>query len=325
MKHRVAFVGAGWIADWYYQAYQRLHDSFELVGCCGNPSAEGQRRLRVACDKMGVKAFPSLEDVLADRSIDCVVILSPTSLHYEQASAALRAGKHVLVEKPVALDERELDELAVVAKDSGRVLFPGHNFVYRPVVRKAKEILYSGKLGVVSYASFRAAHFIPPEHAAGWRKEFASSGGGAMMDSGTHLVYQSLYLFGMPRWLSCFSATKHYIEMDGEDVCQISLQYSDGMIGQIFQSWGSADGSAGELRIEGDKGVLLITDALYLDGDKIEDDSSYPSSFYHTLASFGLAADGMSSMVSSVEEAKRTLRIIQAAYRAAKSRTVVSL
>jgi len=325
MKHRIAFVGAGWIADWYYRAYDGLRESFDLVGCCGNPSPEGQKRLRAACDKMGTKAFASYEEILADRDVDCVAILSPTSKHFDQASAALKAGKHALVEKPVALDEAQLEKLAKLARETGKVLFPGHNFVYRPVDKKAKEILDSGALGAVSYASFRAVHFIPPEHAAGWRKDFKDSGGGAMMDSGTHLVYQSLYFLGMPRWLSCFSASKHYTEMDGEDVCQISLQYPDGKVGQIFQSWGSSDGSAGEIRIEGDKGVLLITDALYHDGVKVEDDSSYQSSFYHTLASFGLAVDGKPSMVSSVEEAKQTLRIIQTAYGAAKSRKVVSL
>ncbi len=319
MKHKIAIVGAGWISDFYFQAYERLRDSFTLAGCVGNPSPEGQARLKKRCDGWGVAAYASFEDMLGDPSVDCVGILSPTTQHFAQAKAALAAGKNVLVEKPVALVPGELDELSAVAAKAGKVIFPGHNFVYRPVVRKAKEIIDSGALGTISYGSFRAAHFIPPEHAAGWRSKFEYSGGGAMMDSGTHLVYQSLYLLGKPQWLGGFSASKHYTSMQGEDVCQISLQYPDGKIGQIFQSWASADDTAGEIRIEGDKGVLVITDALRLNGSVIEDDSSYQSSFYHTLKSFGEAVDGAGAILSNVDMAKETLLLIEAAYESART------
>lgn len=322
MKHTIAIVGAGWISDFYHQAYERLRDSFTLAGCVGNPSPEGRARLTKTCDAWGVKAYSSFGEMLNDPSVDCVGIMSPTTKHFAQAKAALEAGKHVLVEKPVALVPAELDELKAVAEKAGKVIFPGHNFVYRPVVRKAKEIIDSGALGTISYGSFRAAHFIPPEHAAGWRSKLEFSGGGAMMDSGTHLVYQSLYLLGKPKWLSGFSASKHYTSMQGEDVCQISLQYPDGKIGQIFQSWASADDTAGEIRIEGDKGVLVITDALRLNGKVVDDDSSYQNSFFHTLKAFGEAIDGRGSPLSDVVMAKETLLLIGMAYESARTHEV---
>lgn len=323
MKHRLAVVGAGWIADFYRAAQQRLSVSVEIAGCCGNPSAEGRVRLKHKCASWDVRAYDSFEDILADASIDCVAIFSPTSLHVEQALAALAAGKHVLVEKPVALKEADIAAVEAAARKAGKVAFPGHNFVYRPVVRKAKELIESGALGTVSYGSFRAVHFIPPDHAAGWRKNLEYSGGGAMMDSGTHLVYQSLYLLGQPDYLSCFSARKHYTGMDGEDVCQISLQYPGGAVGQIFQSWGSADGTAGEIRIEGDASSILITDGLYLDGKRIEDDYSYQDSFYHTLKAFIAAVEGGPAPVSGLGEAETTLRLIRTAYGAAESKQVI--
>ncbi len=324
MKHRIAFVGAGWIADFYKAAQERLTERVELAGCCGNPSAAGAERLKAKCAQWGCPSIPSFEDVLRDPSIDCVAVLSPTSLHPAQAIAALRAGKHVLVEKPVALNASDLTAIGDAAAAAGKVAFPGHNFVYRPVVRKAKELIDSGSLGTISYASFRAVHFIPPEHAAGWRKGFAASGGGAMMDSGTHLVYQSLYLLGQPEFLSCFLSKKHYLQMDGEDTCQISLRYPDGAIGQIFQSWSSSDPGAGEIRIEGDKGVLTITDGLYHDGVKVEADHSYQDSFYHTLAAFLDALDGSGAVLSDIESAASTLAVIQKAYGAAEQNKVIS-
>jgi predicted dehydrogenase len=144
-----------------------------------------------------------------------------------------------------------------------------------------------------------------------------------MMDSGTHLVYQSLYLLGVPEFLGSFSARKHYLEMDGEDVCQISFQYADGAVGQIYQSWSSSDGSAGEIRIEGDKGNLLISDRLYKDGKAIENDSSYQDSFFHTLKAFIAAVEGGPAPLSGLEEAETTLNLILTAYRAAENKQVI--
>jgi len=325
-KLGLAIAGAGWIADFYYEAYQNLSDRFTLVGCSGNPSAEGRKRLAAKCGKWNTKAFDSFDEILENQEVDCIGIMSPTNFHFDQAKKAIEKGKHVLVEKPVTLNQAELKELYALSNTTGCVVFPGHNFVYRPVIREAKKIIESGKLGNVSYASLRAVHFIPEDHAAGWRKSFSQSGGGAMMDSGTHLVYQLLYLMGDPKWLSCFKTTKHYKTMDGEDTCQISLQYEDGRIAQVFQSWSSSDGDAGEIRIQGDKGNLLINGkGLHFNSGLLETDGAYDRSFMHTLSAFYEAIVSKTPGLSGVIEAEKTLEIIQSAYKAAESRDVLEL
>ncbi len=325
MATKIAFVGAGWIADFYKEAQARLSGQVELAGCCGNPSAEGRARLKAKCDAWGVRAYASYAEALKDPEVEAVLILSPTDYHADQVCAALEAGKHVLVEKPVALKADDYARLRKAASSADRLLFPGHNFVYRPVIRKAKEIIESGKLGKISYGSFRAAHFIPADHAKGWRRSFVHSGGGAMMDSGTHLVYQSLFLLGKPEYLSCFMAKNHYLEMEGEDACLISAQYSDGVIAQIYQSWCSSDDSSGEIRIQGNTGVLLVSDGLYLNGEKIEDDFSYQSSFYHTLHAFVQAVRGKGAALSDLADAETTLSIINSAYRSAATKSLLKL
>ena len=325
MINTMGISGAGWIADFYRKQLLELEDRFQLKGCSGNTTDKGRERLRAKCGEWDVKAYASFDEMLLDSQIDCVGIMSPTYLHFDQVSRALKAGKHVLVEKPVTLDLQEMKELAELAESSGKILFPGHNFVYRPVVRKAKEIIDRGDLGTVSYASFRSAHFIPEDHAAGWRKDMKLSGGGAMMDSGTHLVYQFLYLMGQPEWLSCFKASKNYSTMDGEDTCQISLQSEDGRVAQIFQSWSCQDDSCGEIRIQGTKGVLLITDKLTFNGEVIEKDSTYEKSFYHTLNAFADAIENNSPPLSDIKAAEKTLQIIKTAYKAADDRSTVSL
>ena len=145
-----------------------------------------------------------------------------------------------------------------------------------------------------------------------------------MIDSGMHLVYQSLYLMGQPCHFSAFQAKKHYLQLENEDIAQISLQYPDGSIGLIMQSWASNDGSSGEIRIQGDKGTLLIIDALYHDGVRVETDADYKDSFYHLARHFVACVEGRSEAVSSMEDAAVALDIIQQAYKASEQRQVVS-
>jgi len=319
---RVGYVGTGWIADWHFNAMKRC-ETVEVVGACEHPDA--REKLHSICKQWDIKPYESFEEMLADTSLDAVALFSPTHLHLQQALQALEAGKHLLVEKPIAFEIDQIEQIEKAAEKAGKIVFPSHNFVYRPVVTKAKEIIDSGALGTISYASFRAVHFIPEDASSGWRRFLKFSGGGAMLDSGTHLVYQSLYLVGTPEKISSFKANKHYTAIEAEDVCQISLMYKDGTIGQILQSWAADDEGSGEIRIQGNKGTILISDALYHNGEKIEDDAAYPDSFYHTACAFADAVLNNKAPISSVKDAKRTLDIIQKAYRAAEEDKIVQL
>jgi predicted dehydrogenase len=89
------------------------------------------------------------EDLLADPELDAVVVATPTITHYELAKCALEAGKHVLVEKPPAMNAAEADDLAATADESGLVLMPGHLLLYHPAVEAVKELVDGGELGEV--------------------------------------------------------------------------------------------------------------------------------------------------------------------------------
>lgn len=316
----IGFLGLGWIADWHFNAIQQC-DDIKVKGAFSPPDPSVAERF----SRMGIHSYSSLEEMLGDEELDAVAVITPTHLHCEHVLAVLNAGKHALVEKPVAMNAEEHRKLAEAAKANGKLLVPAHNFVYRPVVRKAREIIASKALGTISYASFRAVHFIPEEASTGWRRSNRCAGGGAMIDSGMHLVYQSLYLLGKPAWVSAFSAKKHYMQLEDEDIAQISLQYKDGTIGQILQSWAAHDDSAGEIRILGNKGSLLISDALYLNGEKLEDDAAYADSFKHLNNYFAACVRGESTPLSTVEDALTSFDIIHKGYTAAAEKSVLSL
>ena len=93
----------------------------------------------------------SYEDLLADDSVEAIVIATPVPTHHELARRALEADKHVFVEKPAAMRGVEMDELCELAEERGRVLMPGHLLLYHPGVQKLKEIVDSGELGDVLY------------------------------------------------------------------------------------------------------------------------------------------------------------------------------
>jgi predicted dehydrogenase len=120
----------------------------ELVWLC---DVEDERRAQAAQSYPSAQVTSSFDDVLADESVEAVVVATPVPTHYELARRALEAGKHVFVEKPPAMRGAEMEELCELAEDRDRVLMPGHLLLYHPGVQKLKEIVDSGELGEVLY------------------------------------------------------------------------------------------------------------------------------------------------------------------------------
>lgn len=314
---KIGFIGLGWIADWHFKAMQRCGE-FDIIGAAtGSSNVE---KFKSRCREMSIRPYESIHSLLEDPTIEAVAILSPTSCHFQQAMQALDAGKHLLVEKPVVLEEEQYIKLKKKGDSLGKIVFPAHNFLYRPVVKKAREIIVDGMLGEISYASFRSVHFISEEASGGWRTRETISGGGAMIDSGMHLVYQSIYLMGYPSVLSSFGANKHLKQLENEDISQISLQYPNQSIGLIMQSWASNDGGAGEIRIQGTQGNILISDALYLNDRKIEDDADYGNSFYHMAKYFAHCIRSEKKPLSDMEDALKAFKLVKKAYQSAKEK-----
>lgn len=321
-KIKVAFVGIGLVSERHFNAMQQC-EQIEVVGAYKGPKRPDL--LKKQCDKWGIKPYETYEEVLNDSQVDAVAILSPSNLHAQQVLEAVEAGKQVFVEKPVALSCEDIDRMIEATERTGCIIFPAHNHVYRPVVKKAKEIISSGKLGTISYVSFRCVSLMTDEIAEGWRKDLNIAGGGAMIDSGTHLVYQSVYLMGRPEKLQAFKTRRHCLALEGEDICQISVYYSNGVIGNIMQSWASNDAESTEIRVQGDKGNIKITDALYYNREKIEDDASIPNSSNHQVRAFADAVLEGKPPLSTLKEAKTSLDIILKAYASAESDNVIIL
>jgi len=222
------------------------------------------------------------------------------------------------------IDLQQYSEIEELADEKNIIVFPAHNFAYRGAVRKAKEIIDSGVLGKNVYGSFISTHLLSKEHSHGWRALKDIGAGGALIDSGHHQVYQSLYLMGIPKKLQSFKAKIHQLHMECEDTAVVNLQYENGMVGTIMQSWASdKDGGSNAIRIIGDAGSICISDALYHNDQKISEDVGYDHSFEALAEAFADCLENGTEPISTLEDSKNTLKLVYSSYKSADKNIVV--
>jgi predicted dehydrogenase len=147
---RVAVVGLGY---WGPNLVRNLHELPELAEVVAVCDARPAKLEAMGRRYPAVGMTESYADILSDPSIEAVVIATPVTTHYPLGSAALRAGKHVFVEKPLAASTEEAADLMELADNHGLVVMPGHTFLYSPPVEMIRQIIQSGELGEIYFIS----------------------------------------------------------------------------------------------------------------------------------------------------------------------------
>jgi predicted dehydrogenase len=144
----VTKVGLTGLGYWGPNLARNFDELAELTWLC---DLSDEQRSRFAGRYPQARLTADFDELLADDSVDAVVLATPVVTHYELAKRALEAGKHVLVEKPPALTGAEVEDLVAIAEEQERVLMPGHLLLYHPGVVRLKELIDSGELGDVLY------------------------------------------------------------------------------------------------------------------------------------------------------------------------------
>ena len=236
---RIAVLGLGFMGSTHLKALQALPGveiaalfssdeaklNGDLSGIQGNLGGPGGH-----FDFAQVRKYREIEALLADPSIDAVDICLPTDLHAAVTIEALRAGKHVLVEKPMALDAASAHKMVEEARRQERVLMTAHVLRFLPMYQVLRRRLESGELGAARWAMFRRRCAAPAWSA--WLGDANRSGGG-VFDLLIHDVDICLYLFGMPRTVS---ATGYEALGSGIDLIMAELHYPG--LGTAFISGG---------------------------------------------------------------------------------------
>jgi predicted dehydrogenase len=236
---RLAIVGFGFMGGVHLKAAASV-PSVEVVAVVSRRALE-----------LSMKQYTSLEDALADPEIDAVDLCTPTDLHESATIAALRSGKHVLVEKPMALSVESCQRMIAEAERAGKLLMVAQVLRFFPAYRALERAVDDRELGAIRSAAFRRRCAQPGW--SDWITDKTRSGGGAF-DLLIHDVDMALRLFGPP---AAISATGYEDAAAGVDFISARFFY-DGFVAEISGGWMGAGAFpfAMEFTVLGDLGVL---------------------------------------------------------------------
>jgi predicted dehydrogenase len=222
-KTRVAVVGCGYWGPNLIRNFSSTPDSTVVTIC--DQDSERLQRAKALCP--GARTVQTFDDVLSDPSVDAVVIATPVHTHAPLAISALKAGKHVLVEKPLASSVRDAEAMVAAAKEAARILMVDHTFIYSGPVRKIKEIVESGELGDIYYVDSVRINLGLFQHDVN-----------VVWDLAPHDLSIMDYLIGrLPKSLSAFG-TCHTDTASGiEDVAYLNLDFGDGLLASFHVNW----------------------------------------------------------------------------------------
>jgi predicted dehydrogenase/flavin reductase (DIM6/NTAB) family NADH-FMN oxidoreductase RutF len=203
------------------------------------------------------KAFERLEEALADPGVTAMVIALPHDAQPEVAERALRAGKHVLLEKPIAIDVAAAERVVRAAQESGRVLAVAEEYRLSPLVRAAHRAIKEGLLGRVTLVQVSAAGpHRPPQD---WKNRRATMGGGVLIDVGVHYVDILRSWFGEPDLVWAAYPPHLNDRFEGEDSVLATLRFEAGPVASIALSWSSyRSPRAPQIEIIGERGSLEL-------------------------------------------------------------------
>jgi predicted dehydrogenase len=182
-------------------------------------------------DMSGLALFERAEELIADPRIQIVDICMPTPLHAPLTIAALRAGKHVLCEKPMALALEECHAMENAARETGRQLMIGHCLRFWPHYLKAREIIASGEFGKPLHAHLARTGALPAWSSEGWLMNAQASGG--ILDMHIHDIDIALWWFGRPRFLNATG----YLEGDLPRIIDALWRYPDSFTVHLHSAW----------------------------------------------------------------------------------------
>src|ERR1035441_9122445 len=215
---RVGLVGFGMAGRVFHAPLVSSVEGLELA-------AVVERHTNHAAERYpGIKTYRELHDLLGDKSIDLVVVATPSGTHFEVARRVLEAGKNVVVDKPMAVKSAEIGELIALAKAKDVLLAPFHNRRWDIEFETVRKLLREGLLGRLVYAESRLDRWRPGATRTAW-KDYPEQGGGVLLDLGTHIADQALALFGKPLGVGA----EVLRERDGEgadDSFTVRLRYS---------------------------------------------------------------------------------------------------
>ncbi len=355
MTVRFAILGPGKVADVHADALARIPDA-RLVAVSGR-NAE---RAAALAEAVGARIDPGLEATLERGGVDAVIICTPHPLHAEQAIAAARAGLHVVVEKPMALDPADCDAMIAAADEAGVVLSVVSQRRWYLPVRRVREAIEGGRIGVPGLASVEVLGWRGADYYAmdAWRGTQVGEGGGVLVNQAVHQLDLLRWFLGPVAEVDAWTSNVNHPDLDVEDTLVAAIRFVNGALASFVASNSQRPGLHARVHVHGSSGasVGVETDAgssfvagvslpssprndlwtiageeWALDRWVIEDAAALaginPATYHHELQLRDVHAairDGRRPAVDGAA-GRATVELIEAIYRAARTAERVTL
>ena len=251
---RVAIIGSGKVAHIHAKALQALPDAY-FVAVCGRDMGRTQR----FADQYGVQAYTRIEEMLASARIDVVIVCTPHPQHAAPTIAALRAGAHVLVEKPLAASLADCDAMLATAQAEDRLLGTVSQRRFYPPCQRIRQAIDSGQigspiLGTVQMYGWRDAAYYASD---AWRGTWTGEGGGVLVNQAPHQFDLLLWYMGPAESVYGLPANFNHPMIEVEDTAVATIRFCSGALGSIVVSNSINPALFGKVHVYGSNGSAI--------------------------------------------------------------------
>ena len=327
---RLAITGAGYISKIHAAAALSLTD-VNLVAVVDRYSTSAKS---FAKDYNLKHSYENIDQILNDGGIDALVIGTPNYLHAPQAIAALKAGVHVMVEKPMAMNAEEALQMLEASQTTGALLMVAHCFRFDPEVLWLKRQSETGRLGRIIRTKGYGVHQLWGP--SGWFTQKKLAGGGAMADMGVHAIDTTRFLLGDPQPESVYAQIgTFYKNYDVDDTGILIINWEGGTVSYIESGWWQphTDGPQAATQLYGTSGFGQVFPTYLLDQSG-RDDPGFPHPRINH-APQSLYNDQMRYFIHCIHEHQVpipgglegwiNMKIVDAAYKSSKTGTVIKV
>ncbi len=323
-KVRLGVIGLGWIAQVVHLPILSKMNDAVVVAVCDKI----RDRARLVSEKYGIKKYYTETDDLLASDVDAVIICTPTNTHKDAALKALRAGKDVLLEKPIAPTYKDAVEIADAVKRTKRKLMVGMNQRFRPDTMILKSFIEGKELGDIFYT--KIAWLRKRNSDSGWLTQKEKSGGGVLLDLGIALIDMGFWMMGFPRPTRVKATHFAHTTKGVEDTSLVTIATENGSVFNIDVSWSMCmRDDVYSCQMFGTEGTATLSPLSIikpLHGNLVNvapaktdpPERLFRRSYENELRHFLAAVKGVHPLISTADEATKRMLIIEAAYKSAR-------
>ncbi|MDG3003125.1 Gfo/Idh/MocA family protein [Paludisphaera mucosa] len=347
-EHGIGIIGCGMIAEYHTRAINEI-DGARVVAAYSRTRMNAEKVAGLAGHDCRI--YDDLGAMLRQPDLDVVCVCTPSGAHMEPAVQAARAGKHVIVEKPLEVDLARCDVIIKSCDDAGVrlcAIFPSR---FSPANRRLKEAVDAGRFGRLTLGDSHVKWWRTQEYydSGGWRGTWRLDGGGALMNQAIHNVDLLSWLMGDVDSVVAHTAMLTHLRIEVEDTAVASVRFRNGALGTIQAATSAYPGLSKRIEIHGDRGSARVEQddlTLWDFQEKIPSDNiilaaiagrsgvnsgaSDPRGIAHVghrdqIADFLAAIDEDRPPFVDGREGRRSVEIIRAIYRSAREGKAVPL